>query len=570
MKRGLIRWNLFAVLFIVVLGVVYRFTLFDEHVKRSFERRWSQLNGSEVNIALLKTDLLAATIDMSDIEISNTASLEWNRLEFGRLHLTLAWMALLHGKIQIDEALLSDLKVNTKRKFVATTFPPFAKPVEMAKSRPNNPLQGVAEFFQRSENPVNSQEGTPSSQITRNMDNVVSTFLKGWQERIAAAPSAASLSQQLSVKGAGKEEWERNIRGGLKSVQGLRDQLKVQSGQLLTKIQGVEDLADQDMAVFRQKLQAPDLDIRELAHAIGVGEARRWVRYVEAYYSNWQAFFEGRTYQRPEDYGREQGVDFRFPVAGGRPSFWLKSMQISSESGEEGAKGLISGSIADLSSDPALIDKPLHININGDFENLKGLQIEALVDHRKEAADDLLRLNVASYPVQNRNISSGPLLTLGILQADSSVNFEFSRKDSAVQAHLRSAFGKVVYRVDSSSQKVKTLFEEAVAPVQAVQIDGDGKGVYPAMDWTFSSNLADKLKEHLQQAASKESSEIQSRVKDEVLARLAEDKKRLSGNFLEGLRPLQETLQTVEDGLKKLAEDVKTGRVAAAKAGNPI
>lgn len=569
MKRGLVRWNVFTILaFVGLCLLAYRYSFFDRHLKLALEKRWSQLNGSEVNIGLLKSNALAGVIDMRDIEISNTAAREWNRLELGRLHLTLSWPALIRGKVFIEDAILSEVKANTKRKFVATTFPPLAIPMEMTKSSPANPLQEAAEFFQRTEGSVDSQVSTPSVQITRAMDNEVGGFLRSWQNRLTATPTSAALIQQLSLKNASPAEWQGAVQSSLKNAKALREQLKTQNGQLLTRIQGVEDLAEQDMQVLKQRFQVPELDVQEIAHEIGTAEARRWIRFVERYYAGWQNFFEGKTYPRPPEFGRMQGTDFRFPLAGGQPSFWLRSLEINTQAGL--GEGLVAGKITDLTSDPTLIDKATHISINGDFEGIKGLAVDATIDHRKENPDDRLQLTVASQPVHNRLISSSPLLTLAIYQAESSVNLEVTRQGNTIGAQLRSNFETVVYRVDSSSQSVKSLFENALAPVQSFQIDGEGKGTYPAMDWTYTSNLAEGLKNNLQETLSKESSEARSQLKDVLVARLREEKERLSAHLLEGLRPLRESAESLEQGLQKLADDVKAGRVPARGAGNPI
>ncbi len=223
-----------------------------------------------------------------------------------------------------------------------------------------------------------------------------------------------------------------------------------------------------------------------------------------------------------------------------------------SKESPDGFKGEVAGHVSDLSSEPD--QYPARLSLQASFKNVEisNLQLEAQIDHRNDRIDDRLQLNISSYPVRDLDIVKTPSLRMGIEQALSSLNLEYLAQKDGVSVSLNSVLDKVIYRVETASEPLKKIYDDALAPLTSIQMDATAQGKLPHIHWTYSSTLSERLLSVLQQLLNQEYAEFAARIKDKAYQRIVESKQALETALVSESDAVQQKITGEKANLKEL------------------
>ncbi|GEM_PF-3691885 len=582
---GLIRWK-FAIPLVgfIVAVVVYVMMFLDAHVRDAVTHYATRLNGAEVNVGRLRTSVFGGFVELEKVQLTDPEAPEFNRLEWAKMRFELSGSALLRGKVVIQDASLQDIQIRSKRERPGYVLPPpppepegpglKEKTMVLLQPVKQELMQNAMAFLKEKnlDNPLKdvNWEELPSTLAVKGLQSELQAKGASWKGMLGSLPDAQTFASmkadlqklkpptdpnQIQTAIGQLESIRAQAQVSVMQVEKLAQQLQQEAATIQSRIQNLDELAKQDLAMLGQKLKLPDLDFKGLAEELAGPEIKRYVRMIETYYAQIKPFLESKEQEAPSKPLRRAGRDYSFPLANGLPSFWLQSAQISSKETAEGPLGDMSGKITHVSTQPELIAQPTRMSLQGGFRQsqIQGLEAEVLLDHRNpDRSEDSLQLKIASYPISERVLTQSQDFTLGFHQAKGQLDMRFALIGSEVEIGITNRFTGIAYKVEANSEKVKSILDGALAPLQEVSIEAKARGPWTALAWTIQSNLADQLKQGLRAAVGKELAALQDKIKSEVQIRLEGEKKKLEERLKAELNPTQDQV----NGIKGQAEGV--------------
>jgi uncharacterized protein (TIGR03545 family) len=600
---GLIRWKFGVPLALGILALVlYIFLLLDQQLRWFMEKLATDANGAEVNIGSLKTNISGLYIEIQKVEMTDPESPEFNRLEVAKMRFDFGSPGLLRGKIIVEDAMMQDIQIRSKRAKPGRVLPPpppepegpgaVDKAKELlipVKDEVVNAMNILKE--NRLDNPLKDTnwEDLPSRQAIMQIEGDWNNRQQMVQGMLAGLPKASDFQQikaetssikppqdptQIQETLAKLEAIKAKTQAHMVRVEGVGQQLKNEGAQISNRVRMLDDLIKQDLAVLSQKLKLPDLDFKNLAEEICGPEIKRYLKVFEVYYAKLKPYLEGKEKPAPSKLLRWSGTDVSFPDRNGLPGFWLKKMQISSKETADGPLGDMLGKVTDLSSAPDLVPQPTLVAFEGSFNQLgiQGLKAEATLDHRKALARDAIKVRIASFPIADRMLNQSKDYALGFYKAQGGLQMNFVLEDEKVQLEINSLMKQLSWKVEAQNERVKNLLDGVFGPMTEVQIAAKAEGPWQDLQWIVTSNLVDQLRLALRQALSKEIAAMQEQLKQEVEKRMAVEKAKLEGKMREQLKVWEGQLLPVKaeaDGTQSQIETQKNqlqGLVDAKKA----
>ena len=575
---GLIRWKFGLPLVMGVLAVVlYSFLLLDQQLRWLLEKLATDANGAEVNVDGLKTSISGLYVEIQKVQVTDPEAPEFNRVEVSKMRFDLGSSGLLRGKIIVEDATMQDIKIRSRRSKPGRVLPP--PPLE---------AEGPSAFDQMKDklNPVKDQvvanainvlkdkgmvnpikdinwEDLPSRDAIRQIEGDWNNRQQILQGMFASLPkstdfqdikTAASGIQapqdptQIQAALANLESLKAKAQAQYDKITGATQQLQTESAQIGKRINFLDDLVKQDIAVLSQKLKLPDLDFKNLAEDICGPEIQRYIKVFEVYYAKVKPYLESREKPAPRQPLRFSGTDVSFPDRQGVPGFWLKRMQISSKETTDGPLGDLLGTITDFSTAPALVAQPTQVQFAGDFQQMgvQGLNVEAILDHRQDVARDAIKIAIASFPIADRMLNQSKDYALGFYKAQGGLQMNFLLEGDQVQLEVNSFMKQLSWKVEAESERVKSLLDGVFGPMDEVQITAKATGSWASLQWKVTSNLVDQLRQALREALSKEIAAMQVQLKGEIENRMAEEKVKLETRMRDQLKAWESQLLPVQ------------------------
>ncbi|MBC7532378.1 MAG: hypothetical protein H7318_12435 [Oligoflexus sp.] len=567
MKRpGLIRWNFFGYLLFAVLALAaYTFLGLDGHVKSLMAQKLSALNGAEVTIEKAIFRLNGPRIELEKLVFKDPLRPERIQFEIEKIQMDLEWPALLRNRLVVKDSTATSVHLNAIQ-------PPLSVVGDgqtLVGSQTVHSLAFASDFLSNPSRtqlpPDDAWSVVPSVQAKNGVTSEISAAVEGWKKQLDSLVDE-NKQQTEAIKGTENQTAEKDAEAHVKIIIGqleksrleleqLETQVKADGNILLNKIQTLAELLPHDVTVIRQNVKLPSLEFKTIAAELGAEQARPAIGLVDDFYFRLLPWLEKKEQPLRPSYGRNQGTEFYFSGRLLPPRLWIKKLEISSKESPDGETGDVSGHIADLSSEPDQVAAHLSLQANFKKAEVANVQLEAQIDHREGRVDDRLQLNIASYPVRDLDFVKTPSLRMGIEQATASLNLEFLvQKDSGI-INLSSVLDKVIYRVETNSEPLKKIFDEALAPLTSLQMDANAQGRLPNMHWTYSSPLSERLRTVLQQVLSQEYAEFGARIRDRAYQRVVEAKQTLETNLVMESDGIQQKIASEKEALKELTSN---------------
>lgn len=520
-KHGLIRWNFPAYLIVIsLLAVGYIFFGLKTHVKSLLEQRLSALNGAQVTIGDLTLSPTGPRIELETLRFYDAQHADRVQLTLSQVKLDLEWQAFLRNRFVVTSGSVSGVQLH----------PLIFGKDQGTEAQAKGSVAAVADFLG---NPVRGQvpeesvwSAVPSVQASSALQSEIDNQVSQWQKQLASlqkdvSSQSADLSQNKENETHTKMV-EAQLARSLVELNSLETKVKADGNVLLGKIGTLAELVPHDMTVVRQAVKLPNLEFKTLGSELGQNLTKPLIGLAEMFKDRLIPWLLSREQELLPKFARLQGTDFHFEGRLLPPRLWIKTMEFTSKESPDGTLGDVIGRVQDLSSEPRHI--PASISLQASFPGAEVLnvQLEAAIDHRNNARDDKLQLNVAEFPIRDLDFSRTPNLRLGVEQARANLNLEYVATESSSILNLKSTMTKVMFRNETAKESLKSVFDQALAPLTTIDIEASAQGnpkallSGPGMSWTYASNLSEQVRGELQRILGEEFAEFNARVREKA------------------------------------------------------
>jgi uncharacterized protein (TIGR03545 family) len=262
---------------------------------------------------------------------------------------------------------------------------------------------------------------------------------------------------------------------------------------------------------------------------------------------------------------RSEGKTYEFPITSGHPLFWLKRAAISSKGTTSSYSGQVSGELTNVTTSPKLVNKPVVLDIRGDFpaSNISGVKAVVTADFTKDIGTQSVVLQVQSFPVSEKIFVENDKMKFGFQKAEGSSTFSAKLRDEEFQMNWNSTLNKPQFVVETSNKLAREMLSNVVNNIPAINIEGRVQGTFRQFDMNINSNLGHELSQGFGREISAKISEAENKIKALVDEKINAPKAELmaslgeNNNNLDKLNNLMELYKKNEDKIKRELQKLK-------------
>ncbi len=562
-RQGPIRFEAIIPLAIIIALIAAYFALFfDTHLRRGLEYAATRANGAEVNIGRLDSSIWNASMTIADIAVTNPEVPARNRVQIGTVNFRMLWDALLRGKVVINEASVNNVQVDTPRKSPGRVLP--VKPdvesedgesagkkvlVQMKQEFSGNVVGDLAAIAAGA-NPAAQlgtiDGGTKSSAYIGELQKSLDEKNSQWQSRVAAMPKGeefVALRQRLNNVKLDNFQDVTQLQASLKELESIRNEFDAKSkavsetagtlngetGAFRASFSNLDKLVKDDVSALQAKMHLPSLDSRTLSRALFGMDVLGKLQQARGYMVQARSYMPPKSEKKKEVavLKREKGHDYVFGQPNSYPPFWLRKALISSD--QVGGTRALSGEILDLSTNQAMVGRPMQATLRGNLpqQGISGIKAQLIIDHTTAEPRESLVTEVENYPVAGRTLVNSPSVELGFSKADSSAKFFAELRGDQVDVRMHNQFTRVAFETRAQSAVVREMVASSVHGLSAVNLNAQVTGIWSKLDWQISTNLADALSKGMQRYLQEKMDAARARIEAQVNDSIEEQRKQL-------------------------------------------
>lgn len=608
-KQGFIRFEAIIPLVIIIGLITVYFTLFfDTHLRHGLEYAATKANGAEVNIGKLDTSVWNASVTVADIAMTNPETPARNRVQIGTINFRMLWDALLRGKVVINEASINNVQIDTPRK-----NPGRVLPVKVSEDSEDGEGVGAKVLGQMKEEFSGNVIGDlaaiaggadPKEQLGAIAGDIKSSAYvdamrksldeknQQWQSRMAAMPKGeefATLQQRLAKVKLDNFQDIAQLQASLQELESIRSDfdaksksvsetgtaLKDETGAFRASFADLDKIVKDDVNSLQARMHLPSLDSRTLSRALFGMDILGKLQQTRGYMEQARSYMPAKSEKKKEIamHKREKGQDYVFGQPNSYPPFWLRKALISSSQGQ--GKADLSGEILDLSTNQAMVGRPMTATLKGNLpqQGVSGIKASLVIDHTTAVPRESMLMEVGRYSVAGRSLVSSPSVELGFSKADSSAKFSAELRENQVDVRMNSQFTQLAFETRAQSDVVREMITSSVAGLNAVSLNAQVSGTWSKLDWQISTNLADALSQGMQRYLKGKMDDARARIEAQVNEKIDAQRKQLytrQGEIESGLKSgLSErqaqidTLRAEFDGARNKLEARKNAMLGA-------
>ncbi len=584
---------LVALTAVIVLSVTYFKFFFDRNLKSGLEWSMTKVHGAQVDIQSLKTDFLAANLEIKKVEVTNKDKPEQNVLQIDSIKFQLLWDALLRGKIVIDESSIEQISLYTMRKSPGKILPKEEKGIikqsetlqkgkeealEVVKEKFNeNALGDIASLLDGNDTKTYAnelKETLATEKKIKEIEDLVDNKETEWDQRIKSLPKEEEFKALIDkvkstkidknpLKAAKQiEDLSKTIKEGnnkvkqyTSAVKSLEKDIKLVENQY----NSIDEVIKDDIKSLESRFHIPEIDATSLSLAffskmIGQNEesVKKYVGMAQEYLPNKETVQKNKEEEiKPK--ARGVGVDIKFPVTIGYPKFWLKKSIISSASNKKsGFSGDLEGVLTNVTDDPQYIKKPAVLDISGNFpkQGFQGVNLNLQANHHIKDSNETFKFAIASYPVKGIKLSNSSKVGITMAQAKSKLDISGLHNAAGVTLKVRNDFNQAQFKVNSSSEKTREILQDILKDIDSAYLSAKAKGKVSKLDWDISSNIGPKISSSLKSLLQNKINKLKAKLKSSVNDKIKDQKSKLKAK----ISSLENQYKGKIDSEKKKAE----------------
>ena len=601
-KKGPIRFEaIIPVLVISAITFIYFSFYFDSHLKKLVEYVGTQGNGAEVNVDGIRTSFIRGSFDLDRLQVTNVDKPNFNSLEIGNVHFGFLWDALLRAKFVVEESSINSIQLMSKRSSPGHVLPPApatpskmealkAQVINQVKNKYGGNVLGDVIALLEGGDPKEQLEkirGELKSEARlKTMVTDVNTKKEFWDGKVKELSDTSKLkeieTQVAQVRGEKnflkQAEGVKKLSDLLKDVQKQYKEIEKSSKQLQAEVKAVaaypkevENLVKEDINALKDRFQIPKIDFKDMAMHLFAGEFAEKIADARKYQAMAKQYLpEKKEKEVVIPPKRSDGKSYQFPITTGYPLFWLKKAAISSKGTADSYSGNVSGELTNVTTHPKQINKPVVLDLRGDFPTAKIMGVKAVLtaDFTRDIGRQSALIQVNSFGVPEKMFVNDKNLKFGFLSANGSSTITASLEGEKVNMSWISALTKPQFLVETKNKIAHEILTNVVNGIPVINLNGRATGTFANLDMDIQSNLGTELSQGFSREIGLKVQEAQAKLNAMVEEKINKPKEQLmaaiNGNNknLSSLGNLQE--------LYKKNEDKIQGEIAKLKSGGGV
>ncbi|RME17411.1 MAG: TIGR03545 family protein [Bdellovibrio sp.] len=592
------------ILVILTLSLLYFSFLFDSHLKKTLEWSLTHIYGAEVNIKKIKTSFINGSFQLSGLQITDKKKPERNILQIQKIYFHLLWDALLRAKFVINQAEVQNIQVFVPRKKRGKVYPPSPKSqsvlqkteyaiLEKTQKDFNNNILGdiatVLTGVDPSKQFTNIKEQLKSEKFLEELNMTLKNKQKEWEERLKTLPQGKEIDSlvqkakkiHINTKNPillfkSLEELQTVIKEGdriIKEYNAAQKDLDKDLNQLNSSYKDLEKWIQKDLADLQRRFNLPNINPQEFSKGLfGMIFAEK-IASLYKYQRVAQEYMPPNLKKNKKQKSKEivppkrgMGKTYTFPITKGYPQFWLKKAIISSLTNSKSPySGQVKGTLTHLSSHPSIIPFPTKFNLVGDFpnQNIHGLNLHAVIDHRTSTPTEKATLTIDSYPVDKRVLSHSKDVSFIIQKATGKLLWNIQMKSSIVNLKLKNWFSNVQYKITATNPIVQEVLTNTVNGIPVISVFVKAQGSWEHLKWSLFSNLGSEISKNLSKQVQAQIEKAKKQLNLIIQKRLQDKRLQVQNQFKQ---LTDQVTQKITSRQKKLEKEKKALQAKAQKA----
>lgn len=595
-KKSIFRTEAFFVIGAILIILVLYFTLFFSlHLKWIAERTLTKVYGAEVNIKSLKIGIDPPTLTLKDIGFTNHQKPTHNIVEIGNLSVRLNTRDLLFASFTVEEALMTSVRIDRKRKRRGYVSPESQKLVSLSldlkknkktvlenKSK-GNILENILSFSKSKD--LNSElkklaDEFQIDELTNKYESKLKTNVDLFKkyESLVDSDQFKDLEVQfknIETKINNKASTLDVIADGknlIDQIKTKKDQVKDLNKQLKTQIADFKnlknefkkDLNDKKLAL-KNKFKIPDISPEALAQDF-FAETVSTRFYLFKYWleqarknsedkienvsskvlSKEKAKFVKEKIESSLEASKKEKeinieiADLRTKTnqiihfgSDVRPKVWVKKTIIRGEAKKNQDLQNFSGVILNVADDQKLIGKPIDIKFSGDLpkDNIYNMKISALLNHHVQDINEVFDI-AADYPISSFKIFNDDSLKLFLKKAASNTHINGKLlKNEINNLSIRNNLSDVNFLFNSSKGDIQDLLSPIFEQIKAFDVNVFLEGALDNPNFKIISSLTEKISAGLKDQISGQLNKFNQDLESKLSEKTAELQNKIFGSI---------------------------------------
>jgi uncharacterized protein (TIGR03545 family) len=512
MKGGIIKKGLVAIgAFCILLALVW-FVVVDRVVKMAIESERSKAVGAKVDVAAADLSLFPASIEVLGIEVTDPNSPMANAVAVGRMYSDIELLPLIRRKVIINNLRMEGIQLNTPRK-TSGELPQFARS-KAAKDEALPPwlnqmceAKDAVRFTLPKVEDILSAEKLESTRLAKELRRQIDDAKTQWQQRLNELPTQKEFDAyktRLSKIEASD--------GGLTALLGSATELKTLQADLKNDIAIIKQAHKGFNAELKdlkkksaQLTKAPLEEVRRLKakYALSTQGAANFSRMLFGpkicdywkkgyeWYAMLKPYLDSATAETNKE-GSPQPDDKDMAQKGDLPDFLIRQAHIDALL----AVGNFTGEVSDITSDPAILGKPMQFKFLGRrLEQVQSINMDGIIDFIKpENPKHNIKLQAQQLGLQNLSLSDSGSLPLSIAKAMADITMDLSLNGPLIDAWVKAQLDSVRMAVENSgTSELNTALADALKNVTRFGLTAMVEGTSSDYLTKIESDLDDVL-----------------------------------------------------------------------------
>jgi uncharacterized protein (TIGR03545 family) len=588
--------------FIIFTATVVIFNMFflDTLIKKSIEYVGTEINGAEVNVGSVETSFKELKIVIKKVQFTNVQDPKKNVVEIGEIRFSMLWDALLRAKIVIQESVIKDILMDTKRRHTGYIVPPEPPSTEESKVAQEALLAAKKEFSGNIFGDIAALlAGEDSKDLMQKMMDELQS--KKFIEELQASVKLKEEQMEGMLKSLPKSavvaqyddrikaiDWNglKDLRKApkiLKEAKQLKDEIKITIDKYQTVAKTIksdlqylkdstkqaEKLVKDDINSLGDKISLPNLDPETISKMLFGPEFLVKVESYKKYADKAKKYMppkksaEEKAEFKPQRPPRGEGKNYSFGRPNSYPLFWLKMASINSKNDQ----GTVVGKIENLSTDQKWINRPATLQVKADFppQGIYGVDSKLIVDMR----EDLIiksENKVAAFTISDQKLSKSDDVTFTIKKSTATSQLDFIFQNAQINMNMKNEFKDIEYETLARAKLLNEVLAGVAQDAKYVTLDANATGAMGKLSFRVRSNIGDEINKSLKR-------QVQKKIEDAKVKIKADVDRQIAGKKAEIEQKIAGMTAKFEGELAKNQEKVSSllGKIEGnEKAGNKI
>lgn len=511
-RRSAFRWpGLVAFLVIVGLIAAFSWLLLDTILKWSLERTLGTLNGAEVNIAQVEHQWMPLKIRMHEVQVTDPAQPDYNRVAITEASGELNWEQLLLGRFHFEEVISTGIRVHTPRESAGEVYQLPDK--SQMQSWFGDQMQDL-QLSMPSVDEVMERVDLRTPKAIAEARQTFATQKQRVQEVLSQLPSKERLAQyeaQLKELSEGSISTPAQLQQRQQKFKALQDQFAADKAaleefkqitstavkELKTQVENVKAAPQHDIDRVGELMQLNSQGLSEITAVLFGDQARRWADYMLLAYEQLMPMLQRTADETAVQPPRGEGIWFSFTGADAPPDFLIKKARTEFAIGPT----VLDVDWENITHQHAQLGQPTVFRARGENNALWTLlQLNGELALTADGFDARQQWKVQGVNLAKTALSERSEFAASILSAllDSEGNIVL--RDSQFDGNAILRLANMTIEASAENQWTQVI-AKALESLNRLDINADIKGALMSPDFKLRSDLDRQLGQALKKAA---------------------------------------------------------------------